>query len=93
MTGGQVAGLKVAVGVMTALIVAGVAVIVATVVRRAAAPGMVAAPVALAEPPGSRIAAVSGAGDRMFVTLTGGGPDRVMVLDARDGRVLLRVVP
>lgn len=45
----------------------------------------------LDEPPGTRVAATTLAGDRLALTLTGGGPDRVVILDLRDGRVVARV--
>ncbi len=92
--------LKAAVIVMGVLIVAGVVTIVVTIVRRAtsgsaqtSAPGVIPGmpqQAILAEPDGTRIAGVSAAGDRLAVHLQGGGPDRVLVLDARTGTVLLR---
>ncbi len=83
--------LKAAVAVMSVLIVAGVATIVVTIIRRAGGTTVAAGPAALHEPAGTRIAAVTASGDRIVLSLTGGGPDRLAVLDARDGRVLLRV--
>lgn len=82
-------GLKLAVGVMTVLIVLGVAVIAVTIVRRLSAPREVAGgevaggEVRLAEPAGTRIAGIAALPDRLAVLLQGGGADRVLVLDAR----------
>ena len=84
--------LKAAVIVMGILIVAGVVTIMVTIVQRTAglpAPATTQQAL-LAEPDGTRIAGMSAAGDRLALQLQGGGPDRVVVLDARTGRVLLR---
>ena len=45
----------------------------------------------LDEPSGTRVASASLAGDRMALALQGGGPDRVVVLDLRSGRIVARV--
>ena len=89
-------GLKAAVVGMGVLIVAGTVVLLFVLAQRmspaagpiasAAFPGAV-----LDEPAGTRIAAVSAAPDRLAVQLQGGGPDRVVVVDTRTGRVLGRV--
>ena len=94
-------GLMAAVIGMGILIVVGVTVLVVVMVQRMSAPPTVnasavdimpgATSVTLAdEPAGTRIAGVALAGDRMAVQLAGGGPDRVVVVDARTGRVLAR---
>jgi hypothetical protein len=83
-------GLQVLVVVMGVMIVAGVAVLGVTLVRRMNPPPIAAAPQPLNEPDGTRIAQVSAAGDRMVLLLQGGGPDRVAVLDLRTGQVLAR---
>ena len=78
---------------MAVLIAVGVVVVVATLVHRtfgsgtagAARPGA-AGTVSLGEPPGSRIVSVSSADGRVALLVSGGGvPDRVVLLDARDG--------
>jgi hypothetical protein len=88
--------LLVAVIVMGVLIVAGVVVIAVTVANRlggGATPGAGAAVQAtLDEPPGTHIANVAAASDRLALQLQGGGPDRVVVLDLRNGHVLARAV-
>ena len=85
------AALKAAVIVMGLLIVAGVTVIVVTLVQRMSAPPMPASvQTTLDEPAGTHIAAVSAAAERLAVQLQGGGPDRVVVLDLRTGRVVAR---
>jgi hypothetical protein len=78
------------VSVMGVLIVVGVATLAIAIVRRLADPVSTASLV-LDEPPGTRISGVSAAGDRLAVLLLGGGPDRVLLLDARSGRVVGRV--
>jgi len=86
-------GLKVAVVVMGVLILAGLGVIIVTIVSRMRA-GPVGGPapqVALQEPAGTRIAGISVLADRLAVELQGGGPDRVVVVDTATGRVLARV--
>ena len=84
--------LKAAVIVMGVLIVAGIATIVVTIVQRTSgglAPAQ-AQQTLLNEPDGTRIAAISATAERLAVQLQGGGPDRVVVLDLRNGHVLLR---
>ena len=94
-------GLMAAVIGMGILIVAGVTVLVVVMVQRMSAPLAVNASVVetvpgLAsakledEPAGTHIAAIALAGDRLALQLAGGGPDRVVVVDARTGRVLAR---
>lgn len=81
-------GLKIAVIVMGVLIVAGVAVIIGTLITRVAAPQGALAEMVLDEPAGTTIAAVSGPPERLVVQLRGGGPDRAVVLDlGRNRRV------
>ena len=78
-------GLLILVTVMGVLIVAGVAVIGVTVVHRLThieVPASAPSNVVLDEPPGTQIAGVSSLGDRLAVTLHGGGPDRVTVVSA-----------
>ena len=75
---------------MGVLIVAGVVVLGVALVGRMSGvstiPGVV-----MDEPAGTRVAGVSLAPDRMAVQLTGGGPDRVVLVDTKGGRVLGRV--
>ncbi len=82
--------LQAAVVVMGVLIVVGVAVLGITIVRRLGAPAMSEAAI-LDEPAGTRMAGISGAGDRLALLLQGGGPDRVLLLDAHSGHVVGRV--
>ncbi len=98
-------GLMVAVVGMGVLIVAGVTVLVTLLMQRmspaaapiASAPAASAMPVLpggvtlpLDEPAGTRIVGLSMSGDRVALQLSGGGADRVVVVDVR-GRVLGRV--
>jgi len=76
---------------MGILIVAGVAMIAVVVTgRMSGRPGAIASAV-LDEPAGTRIAGASLSPDRLAVRLQGGGPDRVVVVDTKTGRVLGRV--
>ena len=86
-------GLKIAVTVMSLLIVLGVLVIAVTIVRRVAGPRpeAMAQSVLLDEPAGTRIATITALPDRLAVLLQGGGTDRVLLLDAHTGQVLGRV--
>jgi hypothetical protein len=72
--------------VMGVLIVLGVATVAVTIVTRFG-PGTAtqAGNVVLNEPAGTRIAGVTSLGDRIAVTLSGGGPDRVAIVDLRHG--------
>ncbi|GAC1477683.1 MAG: hypothetical protein NVS2B11_00540 [Acetobacteraceae bacterium] len=84
-------GLKVAVVAMGVLILAGTGVIVTVLLQRiSATPGAIAS-VLLDEPAGTRIVGSSLAQDRLAVQLQGGGPDRLVPVDTRSGRVLGRI--
>lgn len=80
---------------MGILIVAGVTVIVVTMVQRMSSlsgPNASVQALVLDEPAGSRIASASmGAADRLTIQLGGGGPDRVLIVDLKSGRVIGRV--
>ena len=84
---------------MGVLIAAGVLVVVATLVHRTFGPAAVSSRpdaaadlVALGEPDGSRIVSVTAEEGRFALLVSGGGvPDRVVLLDARDGRKLATV--
>ncbi len=82
--------LQAAVVIMGVLIVVGVAVLGVTIVHRLGTPAMRAAAV-LDEPAGTRMAGISGVGDRFALLLQGGGPDRVVLLDGHSGQVVGRV--
>ena len=71
---------------MGVLIIAGVAVIAVTLANRMSAVGAPIASEVLNEPTGSALAP-----DRLAVTLQGGGPDRVVLVDTKAGRVLGRI--
>lgn len=83
-------GLLTLVVVMGVLIVAGVAVIGFTVAHRLthiALPASAPSDVVLNQPTGTQIVGVASLGDRLAITLRGGGPDRVVSVGA-DGHVL-----
>ena len=85
------AALKAAVIGMGLLILAGVTVIVVTLIHRMSAPPETALVRAtLDEPAGTHIAGVAASPDRLAVELQGGGPDRVLLMDTRTGRVVVR---
>ncbi len=75
------------------LILAGTAVLIATIVKRASAPTSSGPPVAatLDEPAGTRIAGIAAVQDRLAVALQGGGPDRVVLIDPRSGAAVGRI--
>ncbi|MDR3524687.1 MAG: DUF6476 family protein [Acetobacteraceae bacterium] len=75
--------------VMGVMIVAGVVVLGVTLVSRLNAPAATG-PAALDEPAGTSIAQISAAGDRLSLLLHGGGPDRVVIVDVRNGQVITR---
>ena len=83
--------LKVAVVAMGVLIVAGVVVLGVALVGRMSPQAGPIASVLLDEPAGTRIVGATLAPDRMGVQLQGGGPDRVVLVDTKSGRVLGRV--
>ena len=83
--------LKFAVIAMGVLIVVGVATLAVLIVRRVTPAGGRSTAVTLGEPAGTAIAGTALSGDRISVQLHGGGPDRVVVLDAASGRVVARV--
>jgi hypothetical protein len=94
MNGGM-RGLKIATIAMGVLILVGTAVIVVTIVRRTMTgpAGVVEKPFStvLDEPPGTTIAGVASARDRLAVQLRGGGADRVVFVDPMSGIVVGRM--
>jgi len=86
-----VRALKVAVVFMGVLIVGGVITLFTLLAQRMSSGSGPIASAVLDEPAGTRIAGTSTAPDRLVVQLQGGGPDRVVVLDTKTGRVLGRV--
>jgi hypothetical protein len=91
-------GLLAGVIVMGVLILVATAAMIALVIHRATTPRPaapregLAAPVVLNEPPGTRIATSEASDNRLLLQLSGGGPDRVVVVNLRDGAVLARVL-
>ena len=83
--------LKLAVAVMGVLIVAGLATIVVVITGRVSGTSGGIASAVLDEPAGTRIVSASVSPDRVAVQLQGGGPDRVLIVDTKVGRVLGRV--
>ncbi len=91
--------LKVLVVAMAVLIIAGVVVLAVTIAGRLARPpdlaigpvGAVGASVLLDEPAGTRVSGSAVAAGTLALTLSGGGPGRVVVLDLSSGRVLRRI--
>jgi hypothetical protein len=92
---GTLRALKIATIAMGVLIVVGVGVLVVTLARRGGPPPPPPVPANLVavldEPAGTRIAGVSLLPDRVAVQLSGGGPDRVVLLDPRSGAVVGRI--
>jgi hypothetical protein len=73
--------------IMGVLIVAGMATIAVTLVHRGSAPPIAMPDLSLAEPLGTHIATISPIGARLAVLLQGGGPDRIVIVDA-NGQVV-----
>ena len=84
-------GLLAAVVIMGVLIVGGVITLGVTAFQRLSGQAAPMASLLLDEPIGTRVAGVSLAPDRLAVQLQGGGPDRVVMVDTRGGRVLGQV--
>jgi hypothetical protein len=86
---------KIAVAVMSVLIVLGIAVLVVTMIDRLSAPAAprIAATAAavMDEPAGTAIAGIAAIGDRLAVQLHGGGPDRVVFVDSHTATVAGRI--
>lgn len=82
--------LKVAVVVMGVLIVAGVVGLGTALFTRMSGSGAAVASTVLDEPIGTRVAGVALSPDRMAVQLSGAGPDRVVLVDTKTGRVIGR---
>ncbi len=88
--------LKAAIVIMSVLIVAGIAVVVVTLVNRMSpTPAGIASPIAartvLDEPAGTHIAGIALSADRLAIRLEGSGADRVVVVDLRTGKVQSRI--
>lgn len=91
--------LKILVVVMGVLIVVGTTTLAVLLVRRAggdAAPSQPPASAAallrqLDEPSGTAIVAIALNADRLVIQLRGGGPDRVVLVDPRNGATVARV--
>ena len=86
-------GLKILTVVMGVMIVVGVAVLGVVMTRRLG--GLVAggtADIMLAEPDGTSIAGIAATADRVALQLHGGGPDRVVLVDAKTGKPVGRIV-
>jgi hypothetical protein len=73
---------------MGVLIVVGTLSLVVVLAKRMSAASAPIASVMLDEPSGTRIAGASASADRIAVQLEGGGPDRVVLVDMKSGRVL-----
>jgi hypothetical protein len=87
--------LKVLVIAMGVLIVVATTVLVVLIAHRlGGAPvgrPVAAASVLLDEPAGTRIVGIAAVGERLAVQLQGGGADRVVLVDPRDGEVVGRI--
>lgn len=85
--------LKAAVVIMGVLIVVGTATLATLIVQRLSGgvPGAAPASLVLDEPTGTRIVAAAATGERLVLHLQGGGGDRVVVVDLRSGKPILRL--
>jgi hypothetical protein len=80
--------LKFLVVAMGVLIVVGTGAIVVVIAKRMSAPAGPAITATLHQPTGTRIVAIAAAPDRNVLHLQGGGPDRLVSVDPRTGKVL-----
>jgi len=86
--------LQAAVIVMGVLILAGTVALAVAIANRLGGRPSPPAIVTLAEPEGSRIVGIAGAGDRLAVHVAGGGrPDRILLVDPATHRVVGRLMP
>ena len=78
---------------MGVLIVVATTVLVVLIAGRIGGAGTAPASIAvlLDEPVGTRIARIASAGDRLALQLQGGGPDRILLVDPRSGKVAGRI--
>jgi hypothetical protein len=83
--------LKILVVVMGVLIVGGVVLLGVLLTQRIGTMSGPSTTVALDEPAGTRIIVTAAMPDRVVLQLQGGGPDRVVVIDLRSGRVTGRI--
>ena len=88
--------LKVLVIAMGVLIVVATTVLVVLIAHRLGGGAQAGRPVAAAsvlldEPAGTRIVGIAAAGERLAVQLQGGGADRVVLVDPRNGDVVGRI--
>lgn len=83
--------LKVLVVVMGVMIVAGVVALGVVITRRVTVAPAGMGNVVLDEPAGTRIAGAVAGGEAIVLRLEGGGPDRVVVVEQRSGRVVGRI--
>lgn len=78
--------------VMGVMIVAGLAGLVTLILTRSLASAPSLRIITLDEPPAARITGVSLSGGVLAVGLSGGGPERVLLIDSRSGRLLGRIL-
>ena len=71
---------------MGVLIIAGTAALVVLIAQRAGGHPTAATRI-LDQPPGTRIAGIATAGTALALSLQGGGPDRILILDPRSLRI------
>jgi hypothetical protein len=77
--------------VMGLLIVAGTTTVAITIFHRIGGAPRATASGILDEPAGTHILGAAAYGDKLAITLQGGGPDRVVIVDPANGRALGRL--
>ncbi len=85
-------GLKILTVVMAVLIVVGVVTLGVVMTRRLGGLVAGAADTRLGEPDGTEIAGIAATADRVALQLRGGGPDRVVLVDAKTGKPVGRII-
>ncbi len=77
--------------IMGVLILAGTATVAITIVHRIGGSPRTLTSALLDEPSGTRILCAAAFGDKLAITLQGGGPDRVAIVDPVSGHALAHI--
>ena len=95
MGDGTLRAVKIAAAVMAVLIVLGTTTLFVMLAKRGMAPDAASLPAQVAaildEPQGTRIAGIAAVQDRLAIQLTGGGADRIVLVDPKSGQVAGRI--
>ena len=79
------------IGMGVLIVVATITLVVLIIQRAHPAPALPQGAIVLAEPAGTRIVGIAPAGANLAIALTGGGPDRIVLLDPSTLRSVARL--